>query len=148
MYDVNLVRKPFTFEYNKRKVRININVDSSLQEIQDILIMVDWLILIVILKRFPSLRSVDFYLQFDETILDFHSKCLDDYDILPSTVIQVMESNINLTICLPTGNDKVFSISKQKKVSDLKERLSVSSFQFHSLLVFSLYCHSESLHLI
>lgn len=41
MYDVNLVRKPFTFEYNKRKVRININVDSSLQEIQDILIMVD-----------------------------------------------------------------------------------------------------------
>ena len=84
--------------------------------------------MIVILKRFPSLRSVDFYLQYDETILDFHSKCLDDYDILPSTVIQVMESNINLTICLPTGNDKVFSISKQKKVSDLKERLSVSSF--------------------
>lgn len=41
VYDVNLVRKPFTFEYNKRKVRININVDSSLQEIQDILIMVD-----------------------------------------------------------------------------------------------------------
>ena len=78
------------------------------------------------------MRSVDFYLQYDETILDFHSKCLDDYDILPSTVIQVMESNINLTICLPTGNDKVFSISKQKKVSDLKE--TDIDYQFYVLL--------------
>ena len=54
-----------------------------------------------------------------------NSKTLDDYNIPPSGLIVVKESMMELTVGLPTGNDKVYTILKSKRVVDLKERISV-----------------------
>ena len=39
-YDIELLNRHFTFEYKRRKVRINLNVDLPFQKIQDLLAMV------------------------------------------------------------------------------------------------------------
>lgn len=72
------------------------------------------------------MRNVDFLLRYEDTILDLTSKTLEDYEISPSGVIIIEERNIDITVCLPTGNEKLFSLPKYKTISDLKERISVS----------------------
>ena len=65
-------------------------------------------------------------------MIDVTSKTLEEYNIPPSGVIVVEESSIELTVGLPTGNEKVYSILKNKRVKDLKERVAVvSSLPFH-----------------
>ena len=71
------------------------------------------------------LRSVDFTLRYEDNMLDFKGKTLEDYDIPFSGVIFIEDCNVDITVCLPTGNDKIFSLSKNKKVIDLKERIAV-----------------------
>ena len=73
------------------------------------------------------MRSVDFSLLYDGQVLDVTSKTLEEYNIPPSGVIVVEESSVELTVGLPTGNEKVYSILKNKRVKDLKERIAVMS---------------------
>lgn len=67
---------------------------------------------------------------------------LEGYDLPPAAVILIEEKNLSLPVCLPTGNDKVYSISKSKSVRDLKERIAVSLLcSFH--LALSLRCTTK-----
>ncbi len=58
---------------------------------------------------------------------------LEDYNLPPAAVILIEEKNLSLPVCLPTGNDKVYSISKSKTVRDLKERIAVFLMDFFHL---------------
>ena len=69
---------------------------------------------------------------------------LEDYNLPPAAVILIEEKNLSLPVCLPTGNDKVYSISKSKLVKDLKERIAVNLVDsFH--LAFTLCRAPESM---
>lgn len=89
------------------------------------------------------MRSVDFSLLYDGQVLDVTSKTLEEYNIPPSGVIFVEESSVELTVGLPTGNEKVYSILKNKRVKDLKERIAVMSLRFAFILVLPVYRFAE-----
>ncbi|OAO17217.1 hypothetical protein AV274_1051 [Blastocystis sp. ATCC 50177/Nand II] len=116
-YDYSIPRRIFMFDYNNRHVRLDLDVDSSFKEIASMLE-----------KKIASLRSIDFSLYYNGQPLDLTTKTLDDYNIPPSGLILVVESMMELTVGLPTGNDKVYTILKSKRVVDLKERISASLF--------------------
>ena len=73
------------------------------------------------------MRSIDFSLYYNGQQLDLATKTLDDYNIPPAGLILVVESMMELAVGLPTGNEKVYTILKSKRVVDLKERISVIS---------------------
>lgn len=39
-YDVDIVKQQYTFEYNKRRVRITANVDLVMKDVKDLVVMV------------------------------------------------------------------------------------------------------------
>lgn len=90
---------------------------------------------------------MDFVLRYENTLLDLSSKSIEEYDIAPSGVITIEESNIDITVCLPTGHEKIFSLPKHKKGIDLKDRLSVYFFVLHHVVLF-VHRLQKSIHLI
>lgn len=75
-------------------------------------------------------------------LMDSPTLSLEEYDIPATGIIQIEEKNFTVTVVLPTGNEKLFNISKAKTVLDLKERIAVS-LMFRCFLVVSLHSVSE-----
>ena len=40
VYDVTIVKKPFTFEFNKRRLRITLNVDLKMKDVREFVAVV------------------------------------------------------------------------------------------------------------
>ena len=72
-------------------------------------------------------------------LLDDQSKRIDEYRISIADIIMVEICVVDITVNLPTGNEKKYTIYRNKTVADLKEQIAVSIF-FCSHLVFSLHC--------
>ena len=74
--------------------------------------------------------------------MDSTTRTLEDYNIPVVGIIQIEENNISITVSLPTGHDKIYSIAKGNTIRDLKERISVG---FHQ--PFFIFSYLYSLHL-
>ena len=74
--------------------------------------------------------------------MDSSTQSLEEYDIPATGIIQIEEKNLTVTVVLPTGNEKLFNISKAKTVFDLKERIAVC-LAFCCFLVVPIHCISE-----
>jgi hypothetical protein len=85
---------------------------------------------------------VDFQFRYNGELMDSPTLSLEEYDIPATGIIQIEEKNFTVTVVLPTGNEKLFNISKAKTVLDLKERIAVS-LMFRCFLVVSLHSVSE-----
>ena len=57
--------------------------------------------------------------------MDSATRTLEEYNIPVVGIIQIEENNISITVSLPTGHDKIYSIAKGNTIRDLKERISV-----------------------
>ena len=60
---------------------------------------------------------------------------LEGYNIPAVGIILIEENNLSLTVSLPTGHTKVYTIAKGNTIKDLKERISVGNWLF--LLMYS-----------
>ena len=87
---------------------------------------------------------MDFQFRYNGELMDSATQSLEEYDIPATGIIQIEEKNFTVTVVLPTGNEKLFNISKAKTILDLKERIAVVS-RVLFFLVLSLHRISEPL---
>lgn len=87
---------------------------------------------------------MDFQFRYNGELMDSPTQSLEEYDIPATGIIQIEEKNFTVTVVLPTGNEKLFNISKAKTIQDLKERIAVVSVAA-AFLVLPLHQRSEPL---
>ena len=73
----------------------------------------------------PSLRNTAFQMRCDDYVLDDKSKPIGDYPISITDIIYLEIVLVDVKVTLPTGNEKTYSILKNKTVRDLKELIAV-----------------------
>lgn len=61
----------------------------------------------------------------DDYVLDDKSKPIGDYPISITDIIYLEIVLVDVKVTLPTGNEKTYSILKNKTVRDLKELIAV-----------------------
>ena len=73
----------------------------------------------------PGLRNTAFRMCCNDFILDDKTKPIGEYPISNADIIYLEIVVADVKVTLPTGNEKTYSILKNKTVHDLKELIAV-----------------------
>lgn len=80
----------------------------------------------------------------DDFVLDDKTKSIGEYPISNADIITVEIVVADVKVTLPTGNEKTYSILKNKTVRDLKELIAVCAF-FRNLAFLDFSLHRSQL---